>query len=46
MRYLYVRRYNEDALVVPYNPEIAILWGAAHNVKKSLNMALRCILQI
>ena len=27
--------YNEDALVVPYNPEIAILWGAAHNVKVS-----------
>ena len=24
VRYLYVRRHNEDALVVPYNPEIAI----------------------
>lgn len=35
IRYLYVRRHKEDALVVvPYNPEIAILWGAAHNVQK------------
>ena len=32
VRYLYVRRLKEDALVVPYNPEIAILCGAAHNV--------------
>ena len=34
VRYLYVRRHQEDALVVPCNPEIAILWGAAHNVQK------------
>ena len=33
MRYLYVRRHDEDKNVVPYNPEIAILWGAAHNVQ-------------
>ena len=33
VRYLYVRRHNEDKNVVPYNPEIAILWGAAHNVQ-------------
>ena len=32
--YLYLRRHKEDALVVPYNPEIALLWGAAHNVQK------------
>ena len=29
----YVRRHDEDKNVVPYNPEIAILWGAAHNVQ-------------
>ena len=33
MRYLYVRQHDEDKNVVPYNPEIAILWGAAHNVQ-------------
>ena len=33
VRYLYVRRHDEDKNVVPYNPEIAILWGAAHNVQ-------------
>ena len=33
VRYLYVRRHDEDKHVVPYNPEIAILWGAAHNVQ-------------
>ena len=33
MRYLYIRRHDEDKNVVPYNPEIAILWGAAHNVQ-------------
>ena len=27
VRYLYKRTLKEDALVVPYNPEIAILWG-------------------
>ena len=33
MRYLYVCRHDEDKNVVPYNLEIAILWGAAHNVQ-------------
>ena len=28
-----MRRHDEDKNVVPYNPEIAILWGAAHNVQ-------------
>ena len=28
VRYLYKCTLKEDALVVPYNPEIAILWGA------------------
>ena len=34
VRYLYKRTLPEDALVVPYNPEIAILWGASHNVQR------------
>ena len=34
IRYLYIRRHNEDALVVPYNPELCILWGASHNVQR------------
>ena len=34
VRYLYVRQHDEDKNVVPYNPEIAILWGAAHNVQR------------
>lgn len=34
VRYLYTRRHQEDTLIVPYNPEIAILWGAAHNVQR------------
>ena len=33
VRYLYVRRHDENKNVVPYNPEIAILWGAVHNVQ-------------
>ena len=33
IRYLYVRRHKEDALVVPCNPELCILWGASHNVQ-------------
>ena len=33
VRYLYVYRHDEDKNVVHYNPEIAILWGAAHNVQ-------------
>ena len=27
IRYLYIRRHKEDALVVPYNPELCILMG-------------------
>ena len=34
IRYLYVCRHKEDALVVPYNPELCILWGASHNVQR------------
>ena len=34
VRYVYVRRQYEDSLVVPYNPELAILWGASHNVQR------------
>lgn len=33
VRYLYVRLHDEDKNVLPYNPEIAILWCAAHNVQ-------------
>ena len=40
IRYLYVRRHDEDKNVVPYNPEIAILWGAAHNVQHGFEMYL------
>ena len=29
----YVRRHWEDRLVVPYNPQIALLWGASHNIE-------------
>ena len=36
VRYLYLRGHKEDALVVNsiYNPDIALLWGAAHNVSR------------
>ena len=34
VRFVYVRREREDRMVVPYNPEIAILWGASHNVQR------------
>ena len=34
IRYLYVRRHTEDTSVVPYNPELCILWGAVHNVQR------------
>ena len=34
VRFLYKRTLKEDALVVPYNPEIAILWRASHNVQR------------
>ena len=33
IRYLDIRRLNEDAFTVQHNPEIAILWGAHHNVQ-------------
>ena len=33
IRYLDMRRLTKDAVVVQYNPEIAILWGAHHNVQ-------------
>ena len=29
----YGRRHWEDRLVVPYNPQIALLWGASHNME-------------
>jgi len=35
VRFIYVRREHEDRMVVPYNPEVAILWGASHNVRVS-----------
>ena len=34
VRYLYVRRCKEDALVVPYNMDILLLWGASMNLQK------------
>ena len=34
MRYIYVRRQHEDRMVVSYNPEIALLWGASHKVQR------------
>ena len=34
VRFVYVRREREDRMVVPYNPEIAVLWGASHNVQR------------
>ena len=36
MRYGYVNRHDEDKNVVPYHPEITIIWGAAHNVQMIL----------
>jgi len=27
VHFIYMRREHEDRMVVPYNPEIAILWG-------------------
>ena len=33
IRYLDMRRLSEDAFTVQYNPEIAVLWGAHHNVQ-------------
>ena len=34
VRYLYKRTLQEDSLVVPYNPEIAVLWRGSHNVQR------------
>ena len=34
VHYIYVRRQHEDRMVVSYNPEIALLWGASHNVQR------------
>jgi len=34
VRFIYMRREHEDRMVVPYNPDIAILWGALHNVQR------------
>jgi len=34
VRFIYMCRAHEDRMVVPYNPEIAILWGASHNVQR------------
>ena len=31
--YIYVHRQHEDRMVVPYNPEIALLWDASHNLQ-------------
>ena len=33
VHYIYVRRQHEDRMVVPYNPEIALLGGASHNMQ-------------
>ena len=30
------RRQHEDSMVVPYNPEMALLWGAPHSVSKHI----------
>ena len=34
VRFVYIRREHEDRMAVPYNPEIAILWGASHIVQQ------------
>ena len=34
VRYIYVRRHKENRLVVPYNPELMILWDAAQRVSR------------
>ena len=39
IRYLYIRRRKEDALVVPYIIS-CILWGASHNVQTWLRTIL------
>ena len=32
---MYVCRYKEDSLVVPYNLEIFLFWGTAMNIRVS-----------
>ena len=32
-RYLYPQRHEEDKMIVPYNLEIPMVWGAGHNVQ-------------
>lgn len=34
VRYLYIRRHDEDKMVVPYNPQFAILWDTSHNMQR------------
>ena len=34
VRYVYVRRCKEDSLVVPYNLEILLFWGASMNIQR------------
>ena len=34
IRYLYTRRCREDQLVVPYNLEILLFWGASINIQR------------
>ena len=34
IRFLYVRRCKEDQLVVPYNLEILLFWGASMNIQR------------
>ena len=34
IRYLYLRRHEEDKMVVPHNLEILVVWGAGHNVQR------------
>ena len=34
IRYLYKRRCKEDCLVVPYNLEILLFWGASMNIQR------------
>ena len=34
IRYLYKRRCREDSLVVPYNLEIFLFWGASMNIQR------------
>ena len=34
IRFLYIRRCKEDILVVPYNLEILLFWGASMNIQR------------